>query len=62
MPDTEHPAEPDEEELEQVERHIQEARDAAERDGLIPDPDDDEPRFYDTGSIRPDLDDPEIAP
>jgi hypothetical protein len=47
--------------LERVRKHIEGAREAAERDGLLPDTDD-EPRFYERGSIRPDLDDPTIAP
>jgi len=51
--------EPDELDLEKVERDIQEARQAAIDAGIVEDPD--TPRFYETGA-RSDVDDQQIAP
>jgi hypothetical protein len=62
MTDTEHPDDPDEQRLEQVGEHIDAARKAAQRDGLLPEGDPDEPKFYESGSIHPELDDQTIAP
>ena len=46
--------------LEEVEDHIQAARKLAQQDGVLPDPD--EPKFYESGTIHPELDDQTIAP
>jgi hypothetical protein len=48
------------EELDRLAQRIAAAREQAKRDGLLPDPD--EPRFYESGTIHPELDDPTIAP
>ena len=50
----------DDERIEQVEEEIEHARDAAEDAGVLEDPD--EPRFADSGTIRRDEDDQQIAP
>jgi len=49
----------DSDDLEQVDQEIDEAQDDAERDI---EPGDDEPRYVDSGTIRPDLDDQTITP
>ena len=51
--------EPQDDRLESVERHIQDARDAAEDAGILDDPD--ERRFYESGE-RSEADDQTIAP
>ena len=48
------------ERLEELERKIEEVRHQAEEDDLLENPD--EPKYYESGSIRPDEDDQEIAP
>lgn len=50
---------PDEDRLEHVQEHIDQARDAAEGAKILEDPD--EPKFYESGE-RSDLDDQTIAP
>jgi hypothetical protein len=50
----------DDERIEQVEEEIEHARSAAEEAGILEDPD--EPHFADSGTIRPDEDDQQIAP
>lgn len=47
-------------ELQRLDAKIKAAREQAKRDGLLPD--DDTPRFYESGSIHPELDDQTIAP
>ena len=51
--------EPDELDINKVERDIEEARKAAIDAGIVEDPD--KPRFYESGE-RSDLDDQQIAP
>ena len=46
--------------LDQVEADIAEARDEAEDAGILEDPD--EPKFHESGTINPELDDQQIAP
>lgn len=46
--------------LEQVEKHIADARRQAEDAGILDDPD--EPKFHESGDINPELDDQQIAP
>jgi hypothetical protein len=46
--------------LDEVQRKIDEAREAAEDDGILIE--DDEPRYYESGSIKPELDDQAITP
>lgn len=48
------------EELDRLAAETEAVRKQAEHDGLLPD--DDKPRFSDTGSIHPELDDQSIAP
>ena len=48
------------ERLQELERKIEEVRQQAEDDDLLIDPD--EPRYYESGVIRPEEDDQEIAP
>jgi hypothetical protein len=50
----------DDERLEQVDEEIARARTEAEEAGILLDPD--EPRFADSGTIAPDVDDQQIAP
>jgi hypothetical protein len=50
----------DDERFEQVEEEIGHARSAAEDADILEDPD--EPRFADSGTIRPEEDDQQIAP
>ncbi|MEY2591712.1 MAG: hypothetical protein QOJ67_3696 [Acidimicrobiaceae bacterium] len=51
---------PDPKKLDAVQREIDHARKAAQDAHVIDDPN--EPKFHESGSIRPDLDDQEIAP
>ena len=53
-------AEMTQDELDRLRKQIETAREQAKRDGLLPDPD--EPAFYKSGTIHPELDDPTIAP
>jgi hypothetical protein len=48
------------EELDRLEREVAQAREQAKHDGLLPD--DEKPRFHESGSIHPELDDQTIAP
>ena len=46
--------------LDDLQQDIDKARHDAEEAGILPDPD--EPRFYESGTIHPELDDQTIAP
>jgi hypothetical protein len=50
----------DDERLERIQEEIDAARDTAEDADILEDPD--EPRFAESGTIRPDEDDQQIAP
>jgi hypothetical protein len=52
--------EPSQDRLDDLQRSIDDARDRAEDDGIIEDPD--EPKYHESGTIRPDLDDQAITP
>jgi hypothetical protein len=56
------PDEPNQEELDEVEEHIQQARRDAQRDGLLPDAEHEEPKFIDPGTVHTELEDNNIAP
>ena len=60
--DTTEPASPEEMEqrLDELGRKIEDVRHKAQEDDLLDNPD--EPRYYESGSARPDEDDQEIAP
>jgi hypothetical protein len=51
---------PTDDRLDEVQRKIDDAREAAEDDGILID--DDEPKYYESGSIHPEQDDQTIAP
>jgi hypothetical protein len=46
--------------LDDLQQDIDKARDKAEDAGILEDPD--EPKFYESGTIHPELDDQTIAP
>ena len=48
------------ERIEQLARKIDEIRERARKNGLLPDPE--APAFHESGSIHPELDDQTIAP
>lgn len=50
----------DEKQIEKIEHDIEHARKTAEEAGIIDDPD--EIHFYESGDIKPELDDQTIAP
>ena len=51
---------PDDERIERVQDEIDSARSAAEKVGILDDPD--EPKLVDSGTIAPEEDDQQIAP